>query len=198
MEETNLDININIKSVLYDANKKQTKEYNGTPLIKKEKNQKRVESEKWTFTDEDFAYHNQFDIIKELFLNTHTTNDIHDKHNKPYKTILQQINKKIYGYKHQDLHKNLFLEHEFITLSNILQKMVDCELKCYYCQIEMNVLYDISREASQWTVDRINNDLGHNANNFYLACLDCNLKRRCRSDAKFLFTKQLKIVKNTI
>jgi hypothetical protein len=59
----------------------------------------------------------------------------------------------------------------------------------------MNVLYDISREASQWTVDRINNDLGHNINNFYLACLDCNLKRRCRNDAKFLFTKQLKITK---
>jgi hypothetical protein len=196
MEETNLDINI--KSVLFDANKKQKqiqiqKQYKG--LIKKEKTQKRVEAEKWTFTDEDYAYDNQFAIIKELYTNSHLTND---NHNKTYKTILQQINKKIYGYKHQDLHKNIFLEQEFITLPNVLQKMVDCELKCYYCQIEMNVLYDISREAKQWTVDRINNDLGHNTTNFYLACLDCNLKRRCRNDAKFLFTKQLKIVKITI
>ena len=73
--------------------------------------------------------------------------------------------------------------------------MRDCELKCYYCHCEMNVLYDISREMTQWTVDRIDNDLGHNVDNYYLACLECNLKRRRRSDEKFLFTKQLKIVK---
>jgi hypothetical protein len=59
----------------------------------------------------------------------------------------------------------------------------------------MNVLYEISREMSQWSVDRINNDLGHNNNNFHLACLDCNLKRRRRTDEKYLFTKQLNIVK---
>ena len=73
--------------------------------------------------------------------------------------------------------------------------MCDCELKCYYCLSEMNVLYDISRESKQWTVDRIDNDLGHNLTNFYLACLECNLTRRRRSDDKFLFTKQMKLVK---
>ena len=60
----------------------------------------------------------------------------------------------------------------------------------------MNVLYDISREMTQWSVDRLNNDLGHNIDNFHLACLDCNLKRRRRSDDKFLFTKQMKLVKS--
>jgi hypothetical protein len=59
----------------------------------------------------------------------------------------------------------------------------------------MNVLYDISREMKLWTVDRINNDLGHNLDNYYLACLECNLKRRRRSDDKFLFTKQLNLIK---
>jgi len=78
---------------------------------------------------------------------------------------------------------------------SIIDKMLDCELKCYYCSCEMNVLYDISREMNQWTVDRINNDLGHNLTNYYLACLECNLKRRRRSDDKFLFTKQMKLVK---
>ena len=76
--------------------------------------------------------------------------------------------------------------------------MIECQLKCYYCQIELNVLYDISREMKQWTVDRINNDLGHNKDNFYIACLECNLKRRRRSDDKFLFTKQLKIIKSDV
>jgi hypothetical protein len=59
----------------------------------------------------------------------------------------------------------------------------------------MNVLYDISREMRQWSVDRVDNDLGHNIDNFHLACLECNLKRRRRTDEKFLFTKQLNIIK---
>jgi hypothetical protein len=53
----------------------------------------------------------------------------------------------------------------------------------------------VSREMKQWSVDRIDNDKGHNIDNFHLACLDCNLKRRRRTDEKFLFTKQLNIVK---
>ena len=73
--------------------------------------------------------------------------------------------------------------------------MIECKLKCYYCQLEMNVLYDISREASQWTVDRINNDLGHNKDNVLIACLECNLKRRNKSKSAFLFTKNLVISK---
>ncbi len=73
--------------------------------------------------------------------------------------------------------------------------MIECELKCRYCKKEMSVLYDISREMTQWSVDRIDNDQGHNINNFHLACLDCNLKRRRRTDEKFLFTKQLNIIK---
>ena len=59
----------------------------------------------------------------------------------------------------------------------------------------MYVLYENVRESKQWTVDRINNDLGHNIDNFVLACLDCNLKRRCKSVDKFLFTKQLNIIR---
>jgi hypothetical protein len=59
----------------------------------------------------------------------------------------------------------------------------------------MYILYENVREPKQWTVDRINNDLGHNIDNYVLACLDCNLKRRCRSSDKFLFTKQLNIIR---
>ena len=66
---------------------------------------------------------------------------------------------------------------------------------CYYCNSKMNILYENVRESKQWTVDRINNDLGHNIDNIVLACLDCNLKRRCKSADKFLFTKQLNIIK---
>ena len=156
---------------------------------KKNKERKRVVSENWTFTNEDFAYEKQFENIKTIQSNEYNYND--DK----TKITLQQINKKIYSYKQQDIIKKHLNNDKFINLESIINKMIECELKCYYCKCEMNVLYDISREMKQWTVDRINNDLGHNIDNFYLACLECNLKRRRRSDDKFLFTKQMKLVK---
>jgi hypothetical protein len=156
---------------------------------KKNKQRKRVVCENWTFTTDDYSYKNQIETVKGIKSNEY--NYIDEK----TKIILQQINKKIYGYKQQDMIKKLLDNKKFITLETVIDKMVDCELKCYYCQCEMNVLYDISREMKQWTVDRIDNDLGHNVDNFYIACLECNLKRRRRSDDKFFFTKQMKLVK---
>jgi len=156
---------------------------------KKNKERKRVVCENWTFTTDDYAYRNQFEIVKNIKLNTYNYND------NTSKIVLQQINKKIYGYKQQDIIKKLLNNDKFITLQSVIDKLIECEMKCYYCQCEMNVLYDISRETKQWTVDRINNDLGHNIDNFYIACLECNLKRRRRSDDKFFFTKQMKLIK---
>ena len=112
------------------------------------------------------------------------------------KIAIQQINKKISSYKQQDIIKNKLDIELFIDFNFVIHKMIECELKCRYCKCEMSVLYDITREMNQWSVDRIDNDKGHNKDNFHLACLDCNLKRRRRTDEKFLFTKQLNIVKN--
>jgi hypothetical protein len=147
---------------------------------------KRVESEKWTFSEEHYKYENQIIMINDI------SNNII---NAISKIAIQQINKKIYGYKQQDNIKKLFNENNFLTFASVINKMIECELKCRYCKKEMNVLYDISREKAQWSVDRIDNDKGHNIDNFHLACLDCNLKRRRRTDENFLFTKQLNIVK---
>jgi hypothetical protein len=121
--------------------------------------------------------------------------DEDDEINKVKKIMIQQINKKIYGYKQQDMLKKHFEEDNFVTFENILQKLVDCDLKCYFCKKEMDVLYDIMREMTQWSIDRIDNEKGHNIGNYNLSCLDCNLKKRRRSDDKFLFTKQLNLLK---
>ena len=128
-------------------------------------------------------------MIKDILNNNlNFTNDVS-------KIAIQEINKKMYSYKQQDILKKRYDETNFLTFESVINKMIECELKCRYCTKEMNVLYDISREMTQWSVDRINNDLGHNIGNFHLACLDCNLKRRRRTDEKFLFTKQLNIIK---
>ena len=91
--------------------------------------------------------------------------------------------------------KKHFDEENFLIFENIVKKLVESNLKCRYCDCEMFVLYDISREMKQWSVDRIDNNIGHNNDNFHLACLDCNLKRRRRTDENFLFTKKLNLIK---
>ena len=132
-------------------------------------------------------------MIKNIFNNgfCHNEDDVS-------KIAVQEINKKISGYKQQDKIKSRYDEINFITFESVIQKMIESQLKCRYCKREMLVVYDVSRENKQWSVDRIDNDKGHNVSNFHLACLECNLSRRRRTDEKFLFTKQLNIVKREI
>ena len=157
---------------------------------KKDEPKKREISKEWTFSDEYFNYDKQLKIINDI-----SANILHDNVTK---IIIQQINKKISSYKQQDILKKIFDTEQFIDFNCIINKMIKCELKCRYCICEMSVLYDITREMKQWSVDRIDNDKGHNKDNFHLACLECNLKRRRRTDEKFLFTKQLKLIKQDI
>ena len=159
---------------------------------KKDEPKKREISKEWTFSDEYFNYDKQLKIINDISANILNTD------NNVTKIIIQQINKKISSYKQQDILKKIFDTEQFIDFNCIINKMIKCELKCRYCICEMSVLYDITREMKQWSVDRIDNDKGHNKDNFHLACLECNLKRRRRTDEKFLFTKQLKLIKQDI
>jgi hypothetical protein len=147
---------------------------------------KRLESEKWNFDESYYEYFNQLKLIEDLSNNTL---------NEVEKIVVQEINKKISGYKQQDKLKKIYDENKFLTFETVIQKLLDCKLICYYCKAELKVLYDISRQMTQWSVDRIDNDKGHNNDNFHIACLECNLKRRRRTDDKFLFTKQMKLVK---
>jgi hypothetical protein len=147
---------------------------------------------KWDLSQEEMQFTNQLKVINEMFFDNLCDNKLYN--NEMSKIITQQINQKIAGYKNQDLAKKMFDVHNFIIFTDIITRMNKCELTCYYCKQEMVVLYDISREMKQWTVDRIDNNKGHDKDNFHLACLECNLKRRKQSDDKFLFTKQLNIV----
>ena len=149
---------------------------------------KRIVSESWDFT---LGQDNQLTILNQLFFDNMYLDNTEES-----KIMLQQIKQKISGYKRQDVVKNMWDEANFIDISHVISKMIDSRLICYYCKEQMHVLYEVSREMKQWTIDRIDNDKGHNNDNYHLACLECNLKRRRQSDAKFLFTKQLKIVKH--
>ena len=171
----------------------QNNKYQMKKLIKERNTQpkKREVSKKWTFDEDNFNYDKQMKLIidiSKMNLENNIDDDI-------IKIAIQEINKKICSYKHQDIIKKKLDVELFIDFNCVINKMIECELKCRYCICEMSVLYDRTREMKQWSVDRIDNDKGHNKDNFHLACLDCNLKRRRRTDEKFLFTKQLNIVK---
>jgi len=167
------------------------------PMTEKNKNKdpkKLVNSVNWTFSADCFEYQNQLNMVYDIS-NNYINKEKGYEGADVCKIAIQQIHKKISGYKGQDAIKKHLDTDKFLTFESIIQKMIECELKCRYCKNPMNVLYDISREMTQWSVDRINNNLGHNIDNYHLACLECNLKRRRRTDEKFLFTKQLNIVK---
>jgi hypothetical protein len=124
--------------------------------------------------------------------------EIHEKkieHREPCDFILQQIGQKINGYKGQDIHKKLYNEDYFINIEQVLELMVKSNNLCFYCKSRVHVLYENVREPLQWTLDRIDNEIGHNKGNLVISCLSCNLKRRRKSKDAFLFTTQLNIVR---
>lgn len=148
----------------------------------------------WDFTDKELSFNSQLNCINELYFNNISSNQIIDNQ-KLSSTILKQIKLKINCYKRQDIQKKIYIESELVNEKDVILKLSECKLECYYCKCKVNILYDKTREASQWTIDRINNDIGHNKNNFHIACLKCNLERRKLNDEKFKFTKQLIIKK---
>lgn len=104
------------------------------------------------------------------------------------------ILKKLRGYKTQDEKFSIFSDFYFIKKDQVLAKLVECNYTCYYCKSKLKTEFT-SRDPLQWTLDRIDNSMGHNTNNVLISCLGCNLKRRTRSVDKFLFTKSLVIKK---
>ena len=106
-----------------------------------------------------------------------------------------RLQKKIAGYKSQDIRHKKYIENNIISLEQLIEKLLLSKMNCYYCKQKTLLLYTLNRDPRQWTLDRLNNNKGHNNNNTVISCLKCNLKRRTLDDKKFLFTKQMKIIK---
>ena len=57
------------------------------------------------------------------------------------------------------------------------------------------MLYEYAYDPKQWTLDRVDNGLGHNTENVVIACLECNLKRRITNKNKFQLGKKIILTK---
>jgi hypothetical protein len=120
--------------------------------------------------------------------------DIHSNNDKNFigkKFIINEIRNKINNYKSQDKKKNLHDNENLITINNIIQKLIDSNLSCYYCKCNLYLIFESVRYKKQWTLDRLNNLDEHSNENTIISCLECNLQRRRKNSDKFLFTKKI-------
>ena len=112
------------------------------------------------------------------------------------KTIIKQhIRIKLQSYKTQDLNNKIYDPEKFVNYDYV-ENLLKNSQNCFYCKIPVQLLYQHVREPKQWTLERIDNNFGHNRDNVEIACLSCNLRRRCINYERFLYTKQLVVVKS--
>ena len=104
--------------------------------------------------------------------------------------ILREIDTKRKAYIYQDKHHEIYDPRHSITTDRIIELLVSSELLCYYCREICQVTYKESMCRKQWTLDRIDNNYGHNDTNVVIACLNCNLKRGTMDSERFRQGKQ--------
>ena len=158
--------------------------YKKINIGQKEKKERKI-IQKWKYKDFLLESKNHISIVNQLFLEQSFNGD---------NTTKNELHKKINSYKQQDIKKDKNLDG-LISYEELLEKLVLSKLKCYYCRKDVLLLYENNREQKQWTLDRLDNSLGHTKENVVVCCLKCNLERRCLNDEKFLFTKQMRLIK---
>jgi predicted nucleotide-binding protein (sugar kinase/HSP70/actin superfamily) len=111
------------------------------------------------------------------------------------KELQQELRRKWTSYQSQDKKKKKYNATSFITYEELLELLVSSRMRCHYCRHLVQLIYKCQREPYQWTLDRIDNSLGHNTKNVVMSCLQCNLQRRTQNKKKFLYSKQMRIIK---
>lgn len=154
--------------------------------IRNIKNPERKETIKWNLDDSYFTYNKQIQIINSLYLNQGCEQDILAK---------REISKKINGYKSQDIQKELLDLNRLISLDQTIEKLMVSKLKCFYCKENCELLYKNTLAKKQWTLDRLNNEYGHNHDNVVICCLECNIKKGEMDSDRFKQGKDIKIIR---
>jgi len=146
---------------------------------------KRTSCEKWNLPEHCFAHAYQMTEISKLYLNMECGGVEHRS------LILKELTSKIAGYRRQDVEKRIFQKDLFVSLEDVVDKLLCSKLKCFYCKRNCELLYKNMYSKQQWTLDRIDNDVGHNTDNVVVSCLECNLKRGTMDSDRFKYGKQI-------
>ena len=156
-------------------------------IIKIADSEKRVITEKkeWKEIKDDIDTENQYEYIEKL-----------EELSKPKRELInKEIKKKISGYRSQDKTKKLYDKEQFVDLETVMELLNTSKMSCYYCKNNVLLLYEKLREPRQWTLERLDNNYGHNKGNLEISCLKCNVDRKTMYHERFMFTKELKIIK---
>lgn len=146
----------------------------------------RSDALKYKFNVEYYEHKTQIKLVNKLYLNEQIEHE---------SLVKREINKKISGYKNQDVHKNLVDLVRFISFDQVIELLVDSKLQCFYCKDKCELIYTDCFSKKQWTLDRIDNTFGHNQDNVVICCLDCNIKRGDMDSNRFKKGKEIKIVR---
>jgi 5-methylcytosine-specific restriction endonuclease McrA len=146
---------------------------------------KRTSCEKWDLPEHCFTHAYQFCEISKLYLNVEDGNVEHRR------LIIKELTTKISGYKRQDMEKDVFKKDLFVSLEDVIDKLLCSKLKCFYCKRQCELLYKNVYSKQQWTLDRIDNDVGHSVDNVVISCLECNLKKGTMDSERFKYGKQI-------
>ena len=130
----------------------------------------------------------QLECITELYLKGELEPNKHTD-------IICVLKQKYSSYKSQDKQSHKYDSQQHITYEQMIEKLYNSKLKCYYCNCDLSILYNKKRLKTQWTLERLDNNLGHYTSNTCICCLECNLKRRTDNYEYFKQSKQTKIVK---
>lgn len=147
--------------------------------VKEAKQRKIVEDNKW----ENLTIDEEIQLIKNCMENKISTRE---------KLLAQQMKGKLGSYRCQDRLKDKYEESKFITLAATIKKIHEQSHNCFYCKNKMKLLYSNVREPCQWTLERIDNDYGHNEDNVKIACLQCNIRRRTMYHERYIATHEIK------
>jgi len=142
----------------------------------------------WYLNDSCYTYPRQLQLINMLYLEQ-------DTNIEGYMLLKREINKKLNGYKTQDKRNNILDLNYVISLDLVIEKLMTCKLKCFYCVDHCELLYKNTFSKKQWTLDRVDNNYGHNGNNVVICCLECNVKRGEMDSERFKRGKEIKIVR---
>lgn len=156
-------------------------------LLNPNKHNQRARTMKWTIDDAFFAYDKQMEVLRRLIADDATLEEIN--------FFKKEIKAKLDGYARQDDANGVRDLSAFITLDATIELLLVSKMRCTYCRECCELIYKDIMAPRQWTLDRVDNDQGHNGGNVALACLACNLQRRTMDSERFKFGKQLRIVK---
>ena len=111
------------------------------------------------------------------------------------KFIMTELKKKYSSYKSQDKLKSKFDSEQHISFDELIDKLYDSQLKCYYCMRNLKLVSNKKLDKSCWSLERLDNNLGHYGTNTCISCVGCNLQRRTDNYEYFKMSKQLKVMK---